>query len=76
MRMAYVLWGDAHEETGDVDPAEWKHGAVLTHTVGFVVKDDNAGISLCQEYWDTYSDKVRHICFIPKGMILLKKYVE
>ena len=76
MKIAYVLWGDAHEAGDDVDPKDWSHGAVLTHTVGFVVKDDNAGISLCQEYWDSWSDKVRYATFIPKGMILLKKYLE
>lgn len=77
MRMAYVMWGDAHEQADEVDIKGWKHNPEVTHCIGFVIRDDERGISLCQEYWDSPErlDLVRHPTFIPKGMILLKQYL-
>jgi len=77
MRMCYVMWGDAHQVEGETAVDGFKHGPLTTHCIGFVIRDDESGITLCQEWWDShdFDGKVRNPTFIPKGMILLKEYL-
>lgn len=78
MQPAIVVWGDAHEEEGEHEAAKFSHAPIVTHCCGWVMRDDEAGVSLCQEWWDRddMRDKVRHPTFIPRGMILQMTYLD
>lgn len=77
MRPAVVVWGDAHEQEGEFDTSKFQHEPIVTYCCGWVVHDDEKGMTLCQELWDRedYKDKARHLTFIPRGMILKVKYL-
>lgn len=75
-RPAIVVWGDAWDDTGEHDLRDWAHEPYVTHTCGWVFKDDEEGISICQEWWPTAPHNGRHPTFIPRGMVIAVRYMD
>lgn len=71
--LVMVVWNDAH---ADLDQAwiqadGWSHAPLRVTTVGWIVKDDDEGITLFSEsIADTESASFRARSFIPRGMIV------
>lgn len=65
-----VEWLDAHEDTGDCTPSTIKHEPSHCRTVGFLIRRDNAGVTLASECNDTDEGvELRTTNFIPRGMV-------
>lgn len=63
-------WGDAHESVSPSDVGE-KHKPTLMETVGWLLKDDDSGVSLFNERClDQGDGSYRGRTFIPKAMIV------
>jgi hypothetical protein len=69
MRVAVVTWNDAHVVHGDVMPNDIDHEPILLHTAGWLIRDDDVGITLAFEYADE-DGELRTTTFIPRGMIV------
>jgi hypothetical protein len=64
-----VIWRDAHggcEGWQEFDSEE--HSPRHIHTVGFLLKNDDVGITVCSSV-DTDADMVDGSTFIPRGMV-------
>jgi hypothetical protein len=72
-QLALVVWNDAH---ADLDQAwiqadGYSHAPLRVTTVGWIVKDDQEGVTLFSEsIADTESASFRARSFIPRGMIV------
>ncbi len=81
-RRATVWWHDAHSGDGLKDAATVvkEHRPMLVARIGWVVQDDDAGISLGWEYNDPAQNPhvsvydFRATMFIPRGMIVRVEY--
>lgn len=60
-----VSWNDAHSTTDTVD-----HSPKRQHTVGFLLRNDKAGVSIAAETGEEKGDDVRDVTFIPRGMVV------
>lgn len=67
-RLVVVEWLDAwtKDEGAALDDAKGSHAPTVVHTIGWVLYEDEVGISLANEYYDDYW---RGRTFIPRGMI-------
>lgn len=70
MRIEIITWDDASVNTGPVSPEEAaKMQGIRTHTVGWVLGENQHGVTLCTDTYDC--DKSGHTpMFIPLGMIV------
>lgn len=75
-KIAVVRWGDAWEMPGEVPLRDWAHKDYDTYAVGWVVRHDDAGITLCQEWWPADTENMRNPTFIPDGMIKKVTYIR
>ena len=67
-RLVVVTWGDAHalsDSWGKFESKDHKPRKVVS--VGFVLREDKVGISICQSYDTEKHDD--HALFVPAGMI-------
>ena len=65
----FDAWADAHDSVGESD-ADPKHKATLMQTIGWIVRDDAAGVSLFNERClDKGDECFRSRTFIPRAMI-------
>jgi hypothetical protein len=69
-----VIWKDAWSDSGDgvyTKDVEENHGPVLMETIGWLLKDDDQGVSVFNERCvDKGDDFFRSRTFIPKLMIV------
>lgn len=66
--LVLVEWDDAHtgEEAIDRDTVTSYHKPTIISTLGWVLIDDEVGITLVNEYYDS---SYRGRTFIPRGMV-------
>jgi hypothetical protein len=73
-----VVWGDAHAshseaEIDKIDHYDQEFGALITYSVGFLVKEDNLGVTLAYDLYspkhEEYSKIMGGSTFIPRGMV-------
>jgi hypothetical protein len=66
--LVLVVWEDADtgEEAVDRDTVVSYHRPTIVHTLGWVLKDDDVGVTLVNEF---YSESYRGRTFIPRKMI-------
>jgi hypothetical protein len=69
--VAIVVWDDAHgSATKDVTEKELPHGPVTMTTMGWILREDDIGISIaCERFGDEGVDYYRGHTFIPHGLI-------
>lgn len=67
--LVIVEWDDAHTHAElpiSVETVGDTHRPTVIHTIGWVLKEDEVGISLVNEFYDaTY----RGLTFVPAGMV-------
>lgn len=75
--IAIIEWHDAHARNQAVEYDESEilqvHRPEPCLTLGLVIRDDAAGVSLYNE--ETGPDSIRGLSFIPRGMIISITYV-
>ena len=67
--LALVVWNDAwtDESATTLDTVAAKHRPEPINTLGWILRDDDVGITIANEYYDnTYRGRT----FIPRGMVL------
>jgi hypothetical protein len=66
--LVMVVWDDANtgEDSIDKDTVAGYHRPTVVHTLGWVMRDDDIGITLVNEF---YEESYRGRTFIPRGMI-------
>lgn len=69
--VAIVVWDDAHgSATKDVTEAELPHAPVTMTTLGWVLRDDDKGISIaCERFAEDGVDYYRGHTFVPRSLI-------
>lgn len=67
--LVLVHWKDAwtNELGVTVEDVGASHKSMDVHTLGWLLKDDEIGVSLANEYFD---DQYRGRTFIPRGMVV------
>ena len=68
--LVLVEWKDANVGGDDqvtLDNIDQFHKPTIIHTLGWLIKQDDEGITVCNEYFD---DTYRGRTFIPAGMII------
>jgi hypothetical protein len=67
--LVLVEWHDAwtNELGVTVEDVGASHKAMTVHTLGWLLKDNEAGVSLANEYFD---DQYRGRTFIPRAMVV------
>ena len=76
MRPAIVVWGDAHELSGEVDMEEFFAEGEVTQTCGWVYEENDEGIVMVSEWWPRKPHMGRNPTFIPHGMVIAVKYLD
>lgn len=72
-RLVIVTWNDANGTATKVYEDK-DHAPVVISTVGWLLKKDDAGISIaCERYQDDEKMAYRGHTFIPAGMVLTMK---
>lgn len=64
---AVVVWMDATGTLDETTPRDIKHKPDPIYSYGFVLRSDEAGISLAHEWM--LDDDYRTVTFIPRGMV-------
>lgn len=72
--VAVVLWGDAHENTEPMDEEDIEHAPKIQATVGWLIRQDETGITLATEYGEE-DGELRTVNFIPAGMAVSVKVI-
>lgn len=77
-RFGFVFWNDAHS-LGSTDQVELEdlkklHGTVPIITAGWIVRDDEVGVSVCSEFLGGTS--FRNSTFIPKALVVYVQYLK
>lgn len=67
--LALVRWHDAHSDSGQHAESDIPHEALAVHTSGYLLRDDDKGISIAAE-WIPESDNYRAVTFIPRALVL------
>ncbi len=67
--IVFIKWNDAVLRSELNDSATVAHEPVQLHSVGFLLKSDEIGVSFCTDY-DPAGDTMREQSFIPRGMIV------
>jgi hypothetical protein len=68
-KLSCVSWTDAHGNALTTFEAhEVPHAPVVVRTFGVIVKQDDVGITIASEQFETGS--FRGVTFVPRGMIL------
>lgn len=63
-------WGDAHESVSPHDHVDLKHKATVMQSVGWLMRDDEAGLSIFNERClDQGEESYRGRTFIPRAMV-------
>lgn len=74
--LALVVWNDAHVEADlpvTLDTVADTHKPTVIHTLGWVIREDEVGISLVNEFYEyTYRGRT----FIPKAMVESITYLK
>lgn len=71
-----VRWNDAHASAGDLIDAETiaaAHRPSVVTTIGWLMRDDDAGVSLCVESTDF---GFRGHTFIPRSCVLSTRMIR
>ena len=67
--LVIVRWNDAHTaEATQYAVADVPHSPLVIETVGWLLRDDDAGISLVSERLD--NAQYRGYTFVPRGMVV------
>lgn len=72
MKIEVVVWGDAWQKPGDKKLSADIAKPLITHSVGFMVLENEEGVLLATDEWPSYPDRFYNLNFIPKGMILAR----
>lgn len=67
--LVLVVWNDAHTQESPVDSETIGpyHKPEVIHTLGWLLADDEVGVSVVNEFYD---ESYRGLTFIPRGMII------
>ena len=74
-KIVWLRWKDA--SNWSVDTYDWPeseetlHQTILVETCGFLLKKSKLGYTVALEHYE--NSRVRHIVFIPKGMVVKVK---
>lgn len=63
-----VVWEDAHGSNDTISTHEIEHKPYVFTTVGFLVRSDEAGVSIASEEGE--DGKIRDCTFIPRKMVV------
>lgn len=80
-RRATVWWNDAHYGAASVDREELdrEHTPLIFGLTGWLVRQDEIGVSIAGEWMPPQPvahHDVRHVHFIPHGMIVNVEYLD
>jgi hypothetical protein len=68
-KIVVVIWNDAHALSDSWGKFEVKdHKPREVHSVGYVLKSDDVGVSIAQS-WDSQCND-DHALFVPRGMVV------
>ena len=67
--LSIVIWDDAFGTASEVTIEELSHRAWRVHTVGWVLRDDERGVSVAGE-WLPDQGTWRGVTFVPRGMLV------
>jgi hypothetical protein len=74
MKLVTVQWNDAHATSDPVTVADLDHDPLLVTTAGWLLRDDEKGITLANERYVVGGvEYFRGKTFIPRGMIQPKR---
>ena len=67
--LVIVRWNDAHAGGHEqYDSASVPHAPIVIETVGWLLRDDETGVSVASELLD--SGNYRSYTFVPRGMVI------
>lgn len=76
LKFALVIWGDAHQtlDQKTMDEVRARHHPDPIHTQGYILIDDENGISVAGELMPATNgdteESYRHLTFIPRGWVI------
>jgi len=76
LKFALVIWGDAHQtlDQKTMDEVRARHRPDPIHTQGYILIDDEKGISIAGELMPATNgeseESYRHLTFIPRGWVI------
>ena len=77
-KFGFVHWLDAHSlgstDLVVADDLRELHGSVPILTAGWILRDDEIGVSLCSEYCGGMD--YRNSTFVPRAMVVSVRYVR
>jgi hypothetical protein len=75
-RLGIVTWNDAAGSATKVYEEKRDHQPTVMHTGGWIIKNDEAGISIaCEWYLEEDQLEWRGHTFIPRAMVISMAYV-
>ena len=74
MKIVELEWIDAIFQPGQIDEICEVKDCVLIHTIGYLIKEDNEGITLAMEVMQDGS--LRHVTTIPKAIVKKRKKIS
>jgi hypothetical protein len=70
LKLVAVRWTDAHAGGHEqYDVASVPHAPLMIETIGWILRDDTAGVSVASEFLPETSN-YRSYTFIPRGMVV------
>jgi hypothetical protein len=76
--LVIVRWKDAHgSATASYSEHAFPHEPKVMNTVGWLLRDDEIGVSVVAEYCEDRDDETpfRGLTFVPRGMVVEVGYV-
>jgi hypothetical protein len=69
MDKVIVTWLDAWGEDKQVEKVDIDHSPIVTDTIGFLIKENEVGVTIAMDSYPSHPTEVRNYAFIPRGMI-------
>ena len=71
MPVVEIIWDDAFSSSGDMTVKKaGKSKPIRTHTVGYLMAENDEGITVCADIYPKDLKTGAHIQFMPHGMIV------
>jgi len=69
MEPVIIVWMDAWGKDSQVDIADIEHHPIETYTIGFLIKEDEIGVTISMDSYPDSPEECRNTAFIPRGMV-------
>jgi len=75
-KIVIVSWADAHGSDKAVTVDDIEHEPYMTDSLGWLIKEDEVGVTISMDSYPNHPEDVHTVAFIPRGMVRCITYLS